>query len=190
MIKSSLNNTILIELEKETENSITLSNGTELWLDTDIERLWHARQYGIVKYTSPNINKRIDDGVELKKGDKVYIHHLVIDNVIEIDGKKLYRADIEQIYAYKRNGKIKMLMDYIFVEPVKDEELVSESGVIMKTQSKEIINQGIVRYINKFTEDFNVGDKIMFQKNSNYKMKIDDKELYRMKNSNAEAILG
>ena len=31
-------------------------------------------------------------------------------------------------YIYKRNGKIKMLMDYIFVEPVKDEDIVSESG--------------------------------------------------------------
>ena len=189
MIKSSLNNTILIELEKETEDSITLSNGTELWLDTEIERLWHARQHGVVKYTTPNVNKRVDDDVELKKGDKVYIHHLVIDNFVDFDDEKLYRADIEQIYAYKRNGKINMLMDYIFVEPIKDKELVSESGIIMKTKEEEITNQGIVRHVNKFTEDFKVGDKIIFQKNSNYKMKIEDKELYRMRNDNVEAII-
>jgi len=188
-MKCSLNNTILIELEKETEDTIKLSTGTELWLDTDIERLWHARQHGIVKYTSPNLSKRINDGLDLKKGDKVYIHHLVIDNIVEIDGEKLYKADIEQIYAYKRDGEIKMLMDYIFVEPVENEDKVSEHGIIIKSKEKEISNQGIVSYTNKFTEGFEIGDKIIFQKNCNYKIKVDDRELYRMRNNNVEAII-
>jgi len=190
MIKSSMGNIVLIELETETEDKHILSDGTELWLDTDIDRMWHAKQNGIVKHIPPTPDKRVKDNITLKKGDKVYIHHLVIDKPIELLGEKYYQCDIDQIYAYERDGEITMLMDFIFVEPVKDEDIVSESGIITKTKQEELIDRGVVRYINQFTEDFDIGDKILFQKNSNYKMKIGDKHYYRMRNSNAMCILG
>ena len=190
MIKSSMGNVVLIELETETEDKYKMSNGTELWLDTDLDRLWHARQHGIVRHIPPNPDKRVEDNIDLQKGDKVYIHHLVIDKAVEIEGDKYYKCDIDQIYAYERDGEITMLMDFIFVEPVKDEDIVSESGIITKTKQEELIDRGIVRYTNQFTEGFNIGDKILFEKNSNYKMKINDKHFYRMRNSNAMCVLG
>ena len=189
MIKSSMGNIVLVELETETEDKHVLSDGTELWLDTEIDRMWHARQHGIVRHLPPNPHKRVEDNIQLQKGDKVFIHHLVIDKSIKIEGKKYYQCDIEQIYAYERNGKIEMLMDYIFVEPIQTKENVTESGIITNIKQEETKDKGIVRYINQFTEDFNVGDKILFQKNSNYKMKINDKYFYRMRNSNALCIL-
>ena len=98
----------------------------------------------------------------------MFIHHLVIDKPIELEGEKYYQCDIDQIYAYERDGEITMLMDFIFVEPVKDEDIVSESGIITKTKQEELIDRGIVRYTNQFTEGFDIGDKILFQKNSNF----------------------
>ena len=52
---------VYVELEREEENKITLSNGKELWLDTSFDRYVNARQYGIVKYVSKSIKKRVDD---------------------------------------------------------------------------------------------------------------------------------
>tara|TARA_R110000787_G_scaffold284584_2_gene398477 strand:+ start:1948 stop:2520 length:573 start_codon:yes stop_codon:yes gene_type:complete len=189
MIKNSLGNIVLLELKTETEDKHTLSDGTELWLDTEIDRLWHARQNGIVKHLPPNPDKRVEDNLQLKKGDKVFIHHLVIDKTLEFNGEKYYQSDIDQIYAYERDGEITMLMDFIFVEPIKTKEQVSDSGIITNIKKEITIDKGVVTHINQFTEEFKVGDTILFQKNSNYKMKINDRELYRMRNSNAMCIL-
>ena len=189
MIKSSMGNTVLIELETETENKYKMSDGTELWLDTEIDRLWHARQHGVVKHTPPNPNKRVKDNIDLQKGDKVFIHHLVIDKPIEIEGEKYYQCDIDQIYAYERDGEITMLMDYIFVEPLKTKEEVSDNGIITNIKQEDKIDRGVVKYINQFSEEFKVGDLVFFEKNSNYKMKINDNHYYRMRNSNVMCIL-
>ena len=35
---------VYVELEREEENKITLSNGKELWLDTSYDRYVNARQ--------------------------------------------------------------------------------------------------------------------------------------------------
>ena len=70
---------VYVEIEKEEENTHTLSNGVQIYLDTSYDRYVNARQYGTVKYISVNIQKRVDDGIKLKEGDKVYFHHHVID---------------------------------------------------------------------------------------------------------------
>ena len=112
-----------------------------------------------------------------------------LEDLYAIVEEKYYQCDIDQIYAYERDGKITMLMDFIFVEPIQTKEEVSESGIVTNIKQEETIDRGIVKYINQFTEDFKVGDKILFQKNSNYKMKINDEYFYRMRNSNAMCIL-
>jgi len=193
MIKGVFGDIVLIELEKETEDSTVLSNGTELWLDTEIDRLWHARQHGIVRFAAPNSIKRVEDNIQLVDGDKVYFHHFVINETIELDGDTFYKANINQIYALERDGKIIMLQDYIFVEPVTNEDQIeTESGIIIG-QEEEITNQGIVKHVNQFTEkviDMKVGDRILFKKNSNYKMNVEDNKYYRMRDYDALAVLG
>lgn len=193
MIKGVFGDIVLIELEKETEDSTVLSNGTELWLDTEIDRLWHARQHGIVRFAAPHSIKRVEDNIQLVDGDKVYFHHFVINETIELDGDTFYKANINQIYALERDGKIIMLQDYIFVEPVTNgDQIETESGIIIG-QEEEITNQGIVKHVNQFTEkviDMKVGDRILFKKNSNYKMNVGDNKYYRMRDYDALAVLG
>ncbi|MBC8436944.1 hypothetical protein H8D85_01325 [bacterium] len=193
MIKGILGNMVLIELEKETEDSHVMSNGVEIFIDTALERMWHARQYGTVKHISPKLHKRVEDNIKLKKGDKVYFHHFVIDSPLELEGEKLYKADINQIYAIDKGDSIQMLQDYILVEPsTNEDELVTKSGII--TGKKEWIgNQGVVKYINQFTEkviDLHIGDKIVFQKNANYKIKVQGEDLYRMRDYDALCVIG
>ena len=82
-----------------------------------------------------------------------------------------------------------MLMDYIFVEPLKTKEEVSDNGIITNIKQEDKIDRGVVKYINQFSEEFKVGDLVFFEKNSNYKMKINDNLYYRMRNSNVMCIL-
>ena len=174
---------IYVELEREEENKIKLGNGQELWLDTSYERYHNARQYGIVKLACVNIKKRVDDGITIKKGDKVYFHHFCIDERMSDDfcGENIYKVHHDQIYCIVRNGKIIMTQDYVFVEPVNTEDKIK--GFYM--QSKESTKEGIVANTNQFSKEdgFKVGDKIMFIKDANYDMVIEGKRLFRMKNS-------
>ena len=174
---------VYVELEREEENKITLSNGKELWLDTSYDRYVNARQYGIVKYVSKSIRKRVDDGYNLKKGDKVYFHHFCIDEKMasEFGGENIYKINYEQIYCFIRDGKITMTMDYVFVEPVQLEDKIGNIYI----QSKESVKRGKVKHANQFSinDGFKNGDEILFIKNANYDMIIEGERLFRMKNS-------
>lgn len=190
-----------IELEKETENTHVLSDGTELWLDTEIDTYWHARQHGIIKYPTLNPRKQFDDGIDLQPGEKVYFHHFVIDEKISklisrssnvsLTEEKVYQAYIDQVYCVIRDEKIVMLQDYVFVEPVyeDDSEHVTSSGIYLKPEKEVLKEKGIVRHINKFSEDLGikVGQKVIFQKSCDYEMEVEGKKYYRMKNENIVA---
>jgi len=190
-----------IELEKETENTHILSDGTELWLDTELEKFQHARQYGIVKYPTLNPRKQFDDGIELQSGEKVYFHHFVCDERINklisvasdsnITKEKIYQAYIDQVYCVIRDEKIIMLQDYVFVEPIyeDDSQYVTSSGIYLKAEKEVMKEKGIVRHINKFSEDLGikVGQKVIFQKSCNYEMEVEGKKYYRMRNENIVA---
>jgi len=164
---------VYVEIEREEENVVKLSNGKEIWLDTSFDRYINARQYGIVKMASININKRVDDGIKLKKGDKVYFHHHVIDERMTSDfgGENIYKVNYDQIYCYIRGGKITMTQDYVFVEPIQLEDKIGNIHI----QSKESTKKGRVAHVNQFSKDdgFKVGDEIVFIQNANYDMNIE-----------------
>ena len=179
---------VYVELEREEENKINLGNGKELWLDTSFDRYVNARQYGVVKMVSINIRKRVKDGLTLKKGDKVYFHHHVIDERMasEFGGENIYKVHYDQLYCFVRDGKITMLQDYVFVEPIQLEDKIGNIYI----QSKESTKRGKVKHCNKFSKDdgFEVGDEILYIKNANYDMIIEGERLFRMKNNEILAL--
>ena len=174
---------VYVELEKEEENTVVLDNGEKIWLDTSYDRYVNARQYGIVKMSSININKRVKDNLTLLEGDKVYFHHHVIDERMasQFGGENIYKVHYDQIYCYVRGGKITMTQDYVFVKPIQTEDKIKNIYI----ESKESTKKGIVAHTNKFSkqEGFGVGDEIVFIKNANYDMVIEGERLFRMKNN-------
>ena len=172
-----------MEIEREEENIVKLPDGQELWLDTSFDRYVNARQYGIVKMVSININKRVKDNINLKEGDKVYFHHHCIDEKMSssFGGDNIYKVNYDQIYCYVRDGKIIMTQDYVFVKPIKTEDKIGNLYI----QSKESTKKGVVAYANQFSKNdgFKVGDEIVFIKNANYDMTIEGERLFRMKNN-------
>lgn len=174
---------VYVEIEREEENIVILPDGKELWLDTSFDRYVNARQYGIVKHVSKTIIKRVDDGITIKKGDKVYFHHFCIDEKVssEFGEGNIYKVNYEQIYCYIRDGKITMTMDYVFVEPVQLEDKIGNIYI----KSKESVKRGKVKHTNQFSKDdgFKNGDEVLFIKNANYDMIIEGERFFRMKNS-------
>ena len=166
---------VYVEIEREEENIVKLPDGKELWLDTSFDRYVNARQYGIVKMVSININKRVKDNINLKEGDKVYFHHHCIDEKMSSS----FGGD-------NRDGKITMLQDYVFVEPIQLEDKIGSIYI----ESKESTKRGKVRHCNQFSKDdgFKNGDEIIFIKNANYDMNIGGEKLFRMKNNEILAL--
>tara|TARA_R110002012_G_scaffold268958_1_gene452982 strand:- start:1647 stop:2228 length:582 start_codon:yes stop_codon:yes gene_type:complete len=179
---------VYVEIEREEENVVKLPNGKELWLDTSYDRYVNARQYGIVKMVSININKRVEDNLTLKEGDKVYFHHHCIDEKMSssFGGENIYKVHYDQLYCYVRDEKITMLQDYVFVEPIQLEDKIG----LIYIESKESVKRGKVKHCNQFSKDdgFKNGDEIIFIKNANYDMNIEGEKLFRMKNNEILAL--
>ena len=65
--------------------------------------------------------------------------------------------------AKHKNDAIDKILNKNEIKPYENDENFVVSKKI-QTKQEELIDRGIVRYTNQFTEDFNVGDKILFEK--------------------------
>lgn len=192
--KGPLGQYMIVELEKETEDQVVLGDGTELWMDTELERAWHARQYGVIIHPTLNPKHGYQKcDIELNEGEKVYFHHFVMDDrfqqkIADVENDKTYKAHVDQVYCVIRNGNPVMLQDFIFVEPVfePEENYMTKSGIMLKAEPEKLEREGIVRHINKFSNDcgVEVGDHIYFDTGCNYEMEVEGKTYYRMRNEN------
>ena len=85
-----------------------------------------------------------------------------------------------------RNGKLKMLHYWNFVEQKKESEddIKTDSGIYFKPDVEEITLRGYVRNMNPWLKEQGIkeGDEVFFSTNSEYEMKIEGKKLLRMRN--------
>jgi co-chaperonin GroES (HSP10) len=155
-------------------------NGKELIVNTSIEEASNVNRIGVVQ-SLPNNYKGV-----IRKGDQVVIQHNVFriyldgngtprqsDNHIKDD---LFSVTQDLIYLIIRNGEKLASDDYIFAKEIIEED---------KWLGKVVVeNVGIATYINPTIKNqgIKVGDKIAFQKNSNYKFDIFGETLYLMRN--------
>ena len=206
-------NYFLVQVEKPYNDTIEL-NGKEIMLNITFDPYKFARQYGVV-YETP---VWLPNGLEfdVKKGDKIYFHHLVTgsvgavtidkkfkressqdyksENLISwIDDKNVYKVHWNQIYARVRKGKLKMLHHWNFVEQkVESEESIkTKSGIFIKPEIEDITLHGIIRYMNNWLKEqgVNIGDEVVFSENSEYDMTIEGKKLLRMRNQDILALV-
>lgn len=124
---------------------------------------------------------------ELKKGDKVIVHHNLFRRYYNQKGKSvnsgkyfkdnMYFASEDQIYMKQVNNSWKTVKDYCFVKPVVDKDDSSLSKL------KECV--GIVKYGNNVLEalKINEGDLVGFKKNREFEFLIDGELLYCMESN-------
>jgi hypothetical protein len=123
----------------------------------------------------------------IKPKDIVYIHHNIFRRWYDIRGVEkngstffkdnMYFASPDQIYMYQKNKQWYTNMDYCFVAPVV------ETDVLKSQKEKELV--GILKYSNKSLEALKItpGDLIGFKPNSEFEFVFDNKRLYCMKSN-------
>ena len=124
---------------------------------------------------------------ELKKGDKVIVHHNIFRRYYNQKGKSvnsgkyfkddMYFASEDQIYMKQVGNSWSTLKDYCFVKPIVDKDSSSSSKL------KECV--GIVKYGNNVLEalKINKGDLVGFKKNREFEFLIDGEILYCMESN-------
>lgn len=175
---------IYFQVEKETENTHTLSNGVEIWLDTDIDRMKNARQYGTVYSVPENLNKykEFDDGVELTNGDKIYFHHFVVEpeSKMKIFEDTVYTLPYSQIFAVQRGDDVTPTNDFVFAVP---ERKTKASDSIIDVNEGEMSRRvARVKYVGSegLKIGLNVGDRILYDMPP-YKMQVNGEELIKLR---------
>ena len=124
---------------------------------------------------------------DLKKGDKVIVHHNLFRRYYNQKGKSvnsgkyfkdnMYFASEDQIYMKQVDKDWKTVKNYCFVKPVVNK---SESSL---SKLKDCV--GIVKYGNNVLEalKINEGDLVGFKKNREFEFLIDGELLYCMESN-------
>jgi len=124
---------------------------------------------------------------KIKPGDTVIIHFNVFRRFYDIrDEEKdsssyfkddLYFCDPYQIYLYKQNNKWFTHLDYCFVKPIIDNNVLN--------QNKEKPLTGILKYGNHILENMGVeeGDLVGFTPISEFEFIVDNERFYCMKSN-------
>ena len=152
-----------------------------LVLNTKIENHRFVSRQAIVVSTPLAFKSKI------KPGDTVVIHFNVFRRFYDIrDQEKdsssyfkddLYFCDPYQIYLYKQNNKWVIHLDYCFVKPIIDNNVLN--------QNKEKPLTGILKYGNHILENMGVeeGDLVGFTPISEFEFIVDNERFYCMKSN-------
>ena len=175
-----------VKVEKKTEDTTSVGD-TELVIDTSFDPLFLARQHGVVVETPGALPNGIN--FDIKKGDIVYCHHFLTQEENEVkfyEQELVYKIHWNDIYCRSRNGKLKMLHYWNFVEQRMEDEkdFKTESGLITKPYMEEVKLHGYIRHMSDWSkkQGLKEGDEVIFSENSEYDMDIMGKKLMRMRN--------
>jgi len=173
-----LNGRTLVKVEKRLNDKVMVA-GQEFILDPVFRHYWNTVQMAEV----------IASGREdLEPGDIVYVHHFVNapEQMLPIKDNMSY-LEYNQIYARIRNGEMKVLSNFVLVEPVTYGQaglVTTKGGLIRSTHSAEdqVEKIGVAKFLSDHAEDEGLeeGELILFNKNCEYEILIGDNILYRM----------
>jgi len=137
-------NFFVVELEKLVNDTITLDNGLELYVDTGKDEMGEFN-YRVTEGPVVASPFRFQTGV--RPGDTLYFHHLVVmqgGQVLTGDDshyivKYAEEALSNQAIAYKcqDTGEIKPLFGWSLLEPVEEEEEKFPSDLVEMVQLEE-----------------------------------------------------
>jgi len=182
-------NFFVVELEKLVNDTITLDNGLELYIDTGKDDMGEFN-YRVTEGPVVASPFRFQTGV--RPGDTLYFHHLVVmqgGQVLTGDDshyivKYAEEALSNQAIAYKcqDTGEIKPLFGWSLLEPVEEEEEKFPSDLVEMVQlAEKLPTKGRVAFNSEQLAEIGVkvGDVVGFKENRDYRIKIDGKEYYR-----------
>jgi len=179
-------NSFLVQLETNVKDTITTDSGLKLYIDTRFE----GSEFDNRITGGPVVGVPARYKTDVKVGDTVYFHHLVVlnkgqlmpgtDDVYMVD----YHPDIvtnNQAFAYKsaESGHIYTLAGWALIEHMdQDEEVESKLIELVKLKDAEV-TKGVLAF-DVPELDIKAGAVVGFKKNRDYKIEIDGKDYYRI----------
>lgn len=185
----------VVELDKQTKDTIKTDSGLELYIDSK----WNEFEHRVTE--GPVVSSPLKHKTGVKKGDTLYFHHLVVMNEGQVltghEKHYLVRYDPRQTInnqaiAYKsaKSGHIHPLAGWSLLEPVEqDEEPGTTSDVIeiVKLEQPKV-RKARVAFDAPWLKELGigVGDVVGIKKNRDYEITIDENKYFRVR---AEDIL-
>jgi len=176
----------IVELEKTVDDTIKTESGLELYVETKFEN--SEFDYRITQGPVVCVPFKYDTGVEI--GDTLYFHHLVVmqegqvltgeDNHYFVQYGEEALGNQAIAYKSKKTGEVKCLGGWCLLDSVEETDLESETIEIVSTQ-ETLPTKGRVVYTCDEAVDMGLkkGDVVGFKQNRDYRIKIDDVEMYR-----------
>ena len=163
-------NHFIVHVPKKHEDTVKVGD-KDIFLDPKFNEFEHRISYGeIVSATNKS----------LSIGDNNHVAMYDAEN-----------GHLSQCIAYrsKKTGELKMLCDWLFVEPVEEEQEDTEhNGIVTELESfKKARDVARVYMPHPELEEqgVRVGDVVGFDKHADYKIKLDNGDIvYRMRVSN------
>jgi len=176
--KRTLNNFVLIKLDKEND-SIKTASGFTLYVDTSFEKEKHATVTGEVwglpsrlEYTgkaNKGMGWRTD--MEIQYGDRVIVYYLAIINALTPSNQRYFMEGEDRyvfvpyssIFTVIRDGEIIPVNGYVLIEPcgdpfqeavIKRLRLLNIELISHKDKSNTDVSFGIVRYLGKPNREY------------------------------------
>ena len=159
---------------------------------------------GNTKYT---VNVSIDDvtsinrdttivaapeGSDLYPGDKVVVHHNIMRENINVSGKLskgefyisngYYWCPVSEVLLKKdTQGRWTTLRDFVFVQPIKEENIHLTDGLVLVPDSHKGMKdlRGVLAITNDKLKGVDVGDTVVFSIHSEHEFIIDGELYYK-----------
>ena len=150
--------------------------------DTDLILNTNIYTHQFVNREAEVISTPILNDTNIKKGDKIIVHHNIFRRWhnqygVEKNSRSYYKEDMyfvrkDQIFLYKPKNKWKSLKGYCFIKPIKSNDIFNTSN------EKSLI--GVIKYVDNNLKEIKSGDLVGFSPNSEYEFIIDGERLYRV----------
>ena len=173
---------ILVKVKNRIDNTHTFSNGLSIEINTAYNEGKMINQEAEVIAVGNMIT-------DIKKGDVVYVHHLVPTDQNKIQDD-IYKCTNDNAFAFKSNGKVSARGGFVICKPNKNEHIEETSIGILLKQEKEYSNLCEIAFNSEIGKLFGLEDQDIIYVNNPigsqsffYSFKIDGVEYFRVPTS-------
>lgn len=181
---------IIVKVPEAYKESMTLGSGLVIHIHQGLRQVKDTVRYGEVVAVPANCP------YDVRVGDTLFFHHGIVgitvtDKIGEVESpyiidrdKKLYKVPVDMqwhmCYAVERDGEFLALEGNCFVKPITHKKI--ESSIYIPNNEEEQVGVSEMVYPCKSLEAQGIykGDKVTYEKDSEYAFFINDEKYYRM----------
>lgn len=179
----------------------TVKHGSlELKIDPDFNKYHHAVQCASIDTVPYKVNELFENDPVLQKGDKVYFHHFVVQDVNSLKENIYVVTEPSFLWCLIRSGEIIPLGDQLLCQPIKESgEVKTDSGLWLKwneikgdhlhnfgSNIAEVKQHAKITHVSENCKRAGIktGDIIVFRQDADYDIEIEGQKYFRMKKDN------